>query len=710
MAIATLSIDLEAKLANLERDFSKASRLAEDNARKMKSAYSDVGKTFESLGAALAGAVGVNFFTTLVVSAIDAQDKLKDLSKSTSLSVETLAGLSSVAQKTGSDIDGIADAINKLSVNMGKDAEKFAKLGIVAKDPVEAFKQLADVFNAIEDPQKRAAVAAEALGKSWKSAAPALSEGSKAIGEMIERGQKLSGITSESADKADELNDNFADLKGSVGGLATQFANSLVPSLTDTVKAMNAAIEKGNILESVIRGIAGIGKIPFDLMLGDIDTTVGAQIKELDQQLATLGRRRREGENGGLLNQWLYGSTEELDKKIEITRNQLDALKKYGDRLTKPVAASSGVESPKEKDIKGFFGGDEKGTTKSPKKAKEVQEASAEATAYGKSMQALADMTRDADAALLDLSKSQKTIYDLMVSSEWQSMPDTWKQTAIAQAEAAIAGEKAAESAKRLSTMLGETDSSKIEKARDDMLLLVEALEAGKISEEQYVEAASKRLETNTEKLKEQKTVAEELGLTFTSAFEDAVASGGDFSNILKGLEQDLIKLMLRLSVTEPAMKAISGVNWGSLASGLVSSFMGSGTPAPQAKGGVFTSPSLSAYSGGVYNSPTPFRFASGAGIFGEAGPEAIMPLKRGADGKLGVASQGAGNVVVNVINNGEGQAKTEKRSDGRGGSIIDVVIEQVRGAIASDISRGSGPVPAAMQSSYGLNRAAGAY
>ena len=86
------------------------------------------------------------------------------------------------------------------------------------------------------------------------------------------------------------------------------------------------------------------------------------------------------------------------------------------------------------------------------------------------------------------------------------------------------------------------------------------------------------------------------------------------------------------------------------------------------------------------------------------------MPLKRGADGKHGVATQGASNVVVNVINNTDAQAKTEKRSDGRGGSIIDVVIEQVRGAIASDISRGSGPVPAAMQSSYGLNRAAGAY
>lgn len=77
------------------------------------------------------------------------------------------------------------------------------------------------------------------------------------------------------------------------------------------------------------------------------------------------------------------------------------------------------------------------------------------------------------------------------------------------------------------------------------------------------------------------------------------------------------------------------------------------------ANGGVYTSPSLSAYSGGVYNSPQLFAFAKGAGVFGEAGPEAIMPLQRGPDGRLGVAAHGGGSgasqVNVNVVVNTDG-------------------------------------------------------
>lgn len=61
------------------------------------------------------------------------------------------------------------------------------------------------------------------------------------------------------------------------------------------------------------------------------------------------------------------------------------------------------------------------------------------------------------------------------------------------------------------------------------------------------------------------------------------------------------------------------------------------------AKGGVYSSPSLSAFSNGVYNSPQFFAFAKGAGVFGEAGPEAIMPLTRAADGSLGVRAIGSG-------------------------------------------------------------------
>lgn len=64
------------------------------------------------------------------------------------------------------------------------------------------------------------------------------------------------------------------------------------------------------------------------------------------------------------------------------------------------------------------------------------------------------------------------------------------------------------------------------------------------------------------------------------------------------------------------------------------------------AKGGVYSSPSLSAYSGQVVHTPTMFAFAKGAGVMGEAGPEGIFPLRRGVDGKLGVVAKLPGNTT----------------------------------------------------------------
>lgn len=84
----------------------------------------------------------------------------------------------------------------------------------------------------------------------------------------------------------------------------------------------------------------------------------------------------------------------------------------------------------------------------------------------------------------------------------------------------------------------------------------------------------------------------------------------------------------------------------------------------PNAKGGVYDSPSLSNYSNGIYNSPQFFAFAKGAGVFGEAGPEAIMPLARGANGSLGVRAIGASSSApavsigdINVTISGESQS-----------------------------------------------------
>ncbi len=103
------------------------------------------------------------------------------------------------------------------------------------------------------------------------------------------------------------------------------------------------------------------------------------------------------------------------------------------------------------------------------------------------------------------------------------------------------------------------------------------------------------------------------------------------------------------------------------------------------ATGGVYNSPSLSAYSGGVYDKPQVFAFAKGIGIFGEAGPEAILPLKRTSSGELGVKAEASGsvNVVVNNYTTAEVKTNVETLADGTR-QIIMTIENVVKGMINS--------------------------
>jgi len=114
------------------------------------------------------------------------------------------------------------------------------------------------------------------------------------------------------------------------------------------------------------------------------------------------------------------------------------------------------------------------------------------------------------------------------------------------------------------------------------------------------------------------------------------------------------------------------------------------------AKGGSFTN--------SIVDSPTLFKFAKGTGMMGEAGPEAIMPLRRGPDGSLGVQAQGGGgsNVSVNVINNSSSQATTSETTDSRGNRQIEVIIGDMT---ASEVSRSGSSSQKALKSTFGVQQ-----
>ena len=99
---------------------------------------------------------------------------------------------------------------------------------------------------------------------------------------------------------------------------------------------------------------------------------------------------------------------------------------------------------------------------------------------------------------------------------------------------------------------------------------------------------------------------------------------------------------------------------------------------------------------GGVVGGPTVFPFANGIGLMGEAGPEAIMPLSRGPDGKLGVIAANGNSAPKVTINNYSGQEATAS-SDSAGNIVV-----EIGRAIAQDITSG-GPTYRAIRTTFGL-------
>lgn len=124
-----------------------------------------------------------------------------------------------------------------------------------------------------------------------------------------------------------------------------------------------------------------------------------------------------------------------------------------------------------------------------------------------------------------------------------------------------------------------------------------------------------------------------------------------NFKSFTSSVLSDMSRIMAQIAL----MKAVKGI-----ASALPFDFVAN------ADGGVYQSADLSRYSGTVVNRPTFFAFAKGAGVMGEAGPEAILPLRRGADGKLGVVADIGGSGMAMFAP----QYNIEINNDGTNGQI----------------------------------------
>lgn len=175
-----------------------------------------------------------------------------------------------------------------------------------------------------------------------------------------------------------------------------------------------------------------------------------------------------------------------------------------------------------------------------------------------------------------------------------------------------------------------------------------------------------------------------DLSADFANNFGQAMLQGKTaieaLQSALQNLESQLLQMATKQLVNQAfgalAPSGTSGFNLFSMLFGSTGAPLGHGGIGHAALGKVFNPSGVMPFAnGGIVSSPTLFRFANGTGLMGEAGPEAIMPLSRGSDGRLGVVSSVAGNSVMlrpNVTINNYG-ADVQQSTDQHGNMEITV-------------------------------------
>ena len=232
------------------------------------------------------------------------------------------------------------------------------------------------------------------------------------------------------------------------------------------------------------------------------------------------------------------------------------------------------------------------------------------------------------------------------------------------------------------------------------------------------------------------------------SAMEDAMTEfvlkdKMDFNSLANSIINDLTRIAIRSMITGPLASGLgslfSGMFGGTYSAAQTSTMASNGMVWSggsgswlngihgHAKGGVLSGGNLSLYSNSVITSPTLFSFgnrlsafASGAGLMGEAGPEAIMPLRRGANGRLGVEmfpSLGRHadftprqlshqQITINFVDKDGNRQQQTVRNDGNSNMTIDVLLNEIDKGLAQRVSQGKSQTARALDASRGLNSA----
>ncbi len=611
MANAAITIDLNAKIANFETELKRATGTLDHFEKKGSAALA----TFKSFGAGLVGALSVGAITSFAKAGIDAADALNDMSQRLGVSVKDLASFKLAAEQSGTSLDGVGAGIARLTRSIGEAeggnknlAAALGALGITARDPKEAFFQLADAVERIQDPSERAALLSQVLGKSYQDLIPLLVQGGAALRESARQSETFADAMARLAPQADQFNDQLALLKNNVAGLAATVLSKLVPSFNEWIAVGQEVVKTGSLLD----------KVRF-FALGNASDEMVGRVRKMAAESAAAAKKAREA----------IGKIDAPIARAQPARKTRAVARVASDPLASLLGSTDiGKLAAFDKQVallNARFDGGRKNTE-----------------LYEQAMTKLVETTfsnnfTEFNKQLADQDETQRLVADHLKATNDALFE---QQQAWADAGSALTDE-----------MRTPLEAANIEFGR-----LQDLLDRGVISWETYTRAVLKTQDAISDtpaKLKEMDNFAKTAAENIQNSFADFLFD--PFDKGLKGMAQgfgDTIKRMIANAVAADLAKKLFG--------GLADNGSTSGSGLA---GGLFRSiGNLFSFDGGGYTGGGPRT----GGLDGKGGFLSVLhPNETVVDHSRGQRMGGGATIIVNV--NGSNNAPDVRRAAGQG-------------------------------------------
>jgi lambda family phage tail tape measure protein len=678
--------------------------------------FSNLRGAVAGFGAAIAGSAVVGGLAAIVKQAIDAGDELFNLQAKTGVAAGALIGIGNAAKLADVDMATLGKGLTKLNVNLVKAAEgnedlgrKFDALGVAVKTadgqvvPAEkALKQIADRFADMPDGAQKAAAAVAIFGKSGADLIPLLNEGAAAMDKFTYK------VGEDFAARSDLFNDTITELGIRTQGFGAELTDALLPSLQSILEVFGDLFDTKNdwdALFTVIRvGIQSVATFVFatvklfDVFIknavagfqviakavqGDFQgaaeiyrTRVSGMLAQARQDFAQIGKIFSEAPSPGTGRRqggrrMALDTTEENKRAEAAAKKAAAAAKKAADEQERILKRRQEL-TRKASDLLEQY--------RQNVENLDTQIAGVGADPFKQLMlereQSIRDASREVDRmtmAVVDLAREVRA-----AGGELDIGPFRDAINAFSDRENALAARKYSEGLAEI----GENAS----KAAIELLDFSDAASSQK-------DALSGARSAIDDYLQSVGTLSENISNVTTNAFsglEDAIVSlttTGTFSfrQFALSIVEDLTRMVTRMLIIAPLLKFIQGLLPGGGFASASAGLSGAGALksflpgfALNATGNVYGSNGVVPFArGGIVNGPTMFPFAKGVGLMGEAGPEAIMPLRRGADGRLGVAASGGAGVNVTVnVDAGSSQVQGDGPNANQLGRVIGAAVQ----------------------------------